>query len=895
MAVTQRQSKPASPTVMRVPTASDSLDGDISGSVVVSGAVDPAAPGTYVLTYNVQDAAGNAADPVTRTVTVQDTLRPVIAMTYSGEVLQVSDQFDTGLGGQINAPSGLPTETYLGTVGDAGRLATPITRATSYTQPDGTPVTSRQEWSARSPAGVDSIVFSLPSGAAWDHGDSSIASSESIVLVDREGAAVNDTVEAVDFNVRSTYLFQYDAVDDSGNYAEQVVFALILDDQAAPVISVTGGGSETVEAASDWTLAEATASDNIDGDLTANILYSVENVSTSTTLGTDLTYAEAAALLDTNQVGNYLVTMQVSDAAGIYGNSNTDNAATAYKTIAIQDTLRPVITLTGDAVVNVNVDPGGTYLDPGAAASDVLDGDLTGSVAVSGDVVNLKQAGSYTLRYNVSDAAGNAADPVTRTIHVGDPLVAGSGIFSGSIGIPTADPASAAALDVLGVDLDQDGDQDLVTLTSYSSGVTWYENDGAEVFTSHELDGSYVINEVVVADFDGDGHLDILTSALELYPGDAATSFDADRVSLSDNTYKAISVADFDGDGDTDVVTDGAWLENMGGSFAFTEHVYSTDESYRVYPVDLDQDGDLDIVADGVWYENDGSQNLTPHATLTGGHSQPIDLDGDGDIDIVSSGEINTDDGRQTSIYLLENDGAENFTTTQIVLSTRSTMIWNFRGPSLEVIDLDRDGDLDIPYADHGRVGVLMNDGQQSFTDQVLYASSEWYMTRTSDLSVVDVDGDGDLDIFSGTDERFWNANADDRVDWYAQNARPTLDEIVDIGITYESIGGPDRYRCRWLGESVASGDGRQQRRQHFAGPGGQLRLWHNRFAAPCSCRRAIRTGHYHRHGHRRRIRWRSGNGRRQCDLLPQFCGRRDLGQRRTARCGPDQHGDLTS
>jgi len=175
-------------------TASDIVDGDISGSVVVSGAVDPAAPGTYTLTYTVQDAAGNAADPITRTVTVQDTLRPVIALTYSGEVLQVSDQSDTGLGGQINAPSGLPTETSLGAVGDAGRLATPITRATSYTQPDGTPVTSRQEWSARSPAGADPIVVSLPSGAAWDHGDSSIASSESIVLLDREGAAVNDTV-----------------------------------------------------------------------------------------------------------------------------------------------------------------------------------------------------------------------------------------------------------------------------------------------------------------------------------------------------------------------------------------------------------------------------------------------------------------------------------------------------------------------------------------------------------------------------------------------------------------------------------------------------------------------------------------------------------------------------
>ena len=447
----------------------------------------------------------------------------------------------------------------------------------------------------------------------------------------------------------------------------------------------------------------------------------------------------------------------------------------------------PVITLLGDAVVNVDVDPGGTYSDPGATAADSLDGDLTSSIVLSGDVVNLKQAGSYTLSYNVSDAAGNAASAVTRTIHVGDPLVPGSGIFSGSIGIPTADPASAAALDVLAVDLDQDGDQDLVTLTSYTNGVIWYENDGAEVFTPHGLYGSYAKDDVIVADFNADGYLDIVTandglsnSILELYPGDASTSFSADRITLGTGYYKAASADDFDGDGDTDIVTDRSWFENTGGAFTFTEHIYTTEESYRVYPVDLDQDGDLDIVADGAWYENDGSQNLTPHATLTGRHSQPIDLDGDGDIDIVSSDEINTGGGRQTSIYLLENDGAENFSTTQIVLSTRSAQLWDFRGPSMEVIDIDLDGDLDIPYADHGRVGILLNDGQQNFTDQILYASSEWYLARTSDLSVVDIDGDGDLDIFSGADERYWNPSVDDRVDWYRQVATSEIPVAAD-------------------------------------------------------------------------------------------------------------------
>ena len=88
------------------------------------------------------------------------------------------------------------------------------------------------------------------------------------------------------------------------------------------------------------------------------------------------------------------------------------------RTVVVQDTLAPVITLTGDAMVNVTVDPSGTYSDAGATAVDSLDGDLTGSVVVGGDVVDLAQAGTYTLAYNVADNAGNAAEQVTRTVNV---------------------------------------------------------------------------------------------------------------------------------------------------------------------------------------------------------------------------------------------------------------------------------------------------------------------------------------------------------------------------------------------------------------------------------------------------------------------------------------------
>jgi hypothetical protein len=51
-------------------TADDNIDGDISARVVVNNPINSTAVGTYTVTYNVQDSAGNAAVQVTRTVNV---------------------------------------------------------------------------------------------------------------------------------------------------------------------------------------------------------------------------------------------------------------------------------------------------------------------------------------------------------------------------------------------------------------------------------------------------------------------------------------------------------------------------------------------------------------------------------------------------------------------------------------------------------------------------------------------------------------------------------------------------------------------------------------------------------------------------------------------------------
>ena len=57
---------------------SDAVDG--TGVILASGEVNASDPGTYVLSYNYTDGAGNVAQTVTRTVNVVDTTAPVISL-----------------------------------------------------------------------------------------------------------------------------------------------------------------------------------------------------------------------------------------------------------------------------------------------------------------------------------------------------------------------------------------------------------------------------------------------------------------------------------------------------------------------------------------------------------------------------------------------------------------------------------------------------------------------------------------------------------------------------------------------------------------------------------------------------------------------------------------------
>jgi len=78
------------------------------------------------------------------------------------------------------------------------------------------------------------------------------------------------------------------------------------------------------------------------------------------------------------------------------------------------DKTAPAITLTGDNPMTVALnDP---YTEPGATATDTVDGDLTAQIVTSG-TVDTATAGTYVIYYRVSDAEGNRATK-TRTVIV---------------------------------------------------------------------------------------------------------------------------------------------------------------------------------------------------------------------------------------------------------------------------------------------------------------------------------------------------------------------------------------------------------------------------------------------------------------------------------------------
>ena len=227
------------------------------------------------------------------------------------------------------------------------------------------------------------------------------------------------------------------------------------------------------------------------------------------------------------------------------------------------------------------------------------------------------------------------------------------------------------------VDIDGDGRDEIVCVDNINGCILYFECDGDprdpsswrhRYVTEGELPGAYDLD---VADLDGDGDLDVAASSWRI--GNHFAWFENRdgvwvRHLIEDGLRetRAIRAADFDGDGHLDLLGGAAesdvllWYRNPGDPRVdpWERHVIDTTPGpFHAQVVDMDGDGDLDVVialrgpdAHGpeagqvAWYENDGDPAAGPWRKHLIGEPFPLafeavaaDVDGDGQMEVVGT------------------------------------------------------------------------------------------------------------------------------------------------------------------------------------------------------------------------------------------------------------------
>lgn len=312
------------------------------------------------------------------------------------------------------------------------------------------------------------------------------------------------------------------------------------------------------------------------------------------------------------------------------------------------------------------------------------------------------------------------------------------------------------------VDVDNDGDHDLILASAQAAGAVWL-NDGAGVFRkSPNL--LPVGGQVATGDVDGDGDVDAWIvprhSRCRVVLNNGAGRFldSGQELGRADGLYD-VTLADLDGDGDLDGFvshggarldpTNEVFLNDGTGMYEDSGQRLGNGNSRRSVAFDADGDGDLDVctanvtrVTPGILWVNDGNAVFTKGQELAFGCRAVDcdDLDGDGHIDLVLGNALSPN-------QILLNDGRGRFFVTQ--------RFGTLQCEHVTLADLDNDGDADVIAANQASltqghttkeapIMIWWNNGSGRF-DAACHFEIRWNVQ----VSVGDVDGDEDLDLIT--------------------------------------------------------------------------------------------------------------------------------------------------
>ncbi len=453
-------------------SASDNIDGDISENIVTVNNVDINVPGTYMVSYNVDDSAGNSAVEVSRTVEIVDTTAPVITLGGgSSQTTTVESPYST------NDPMGNGPDGSANTADDVIIKDLYAVDGLTFVRPPLGAEAAAGTWGTAAGRDLNRVgtnryfrKFTWEKARDWCVSISArLATGAEVTshIIPIVGPSSDGTWES-ELNwpqQASHYWTGSVAGDDNGSESRHKAFITYNTGNGNSVHQVQGRANtnafwpmcvmetETTTTEGSASITHEQGTTYVDSGATA--LDAVDGVIEVETTGS----------VDDATAGTYVLTYTATDNAG--------NSATKDRTVTVTDTVSPVITLIGDAALSFEVAPSGTvYEDAGATATDGADGDLTSSIVVTG-TVDLTTVGTYTLTYSLTDAAGNQATTVTRTITVTPDVTVptitllGDSAQSYEMGTAYVDAGATAADNI-----DGDITSQIVLTISNSSGTT---------------------------------------------------------------------------------------------------------------------------------------------------------------------------------------------------------------------------------------------------------------------------------------------------------------------------------------------------------------------------------------------------------------------------------------